>query len=178
MNYALYQPSEANEIIELFNKTFSDSEGDQEGQMVSGLVEILLNTTPEQDIFVFVAKQQQTVVASILFTRLAFEQQQASFLMAPVAVHTDYQGQGIGQALIRHGLDAMRSKGTKIAFTYGDPNFYSKVGFKQVTEQQFKAPQTLSFPHGWMAQSLTDEKIDSLAGQASCVEGFNNPALW
>lgn len=178
MNYALLQPNENESLVELFSKTFGDSEGEQEGALIGNLVGDLIATTPEQDIKVFVAKENETIVASILFTRLAFEELQASFLMAPVAVHTDYQGKGIGQGLIRYGLEAIQAQGVKLAFTYGDPNFYTKVGFKQVSEQLFKAPLKLSYSHGWMMQPLADDSPQSLASKPVCVDGFNHPELW
>lgn len=178
MSYELFQSNQTNDLVELFTKTFGDSEGPEEGKLIGGLVDTLIETTPKQDIFVFVAKDNDTIIASILLTRLTFGQESQSFMLAPVAVHTDYQGKGIGQALIKHGLETLGSQGVKIAFTYGDPNFYTRAGFKQVTEEQFKAPLKLSYPHGWMAQSLLDSQIESLAGASTCVEGFNDPALW
>lgn len=178
MNYGLFNSKETDELIQLFTKTFGDSEGVEEGKVIGTLVNTLVETTPEQDIAIFVAREEQKIVASILFTRLAFSEEQASFLMAPVAVSTEYQGQGIGQALIRHGIEAMRSQGVKLAFTYGDPNFYTRVGFNPTSEEQFKAPLTLSFPHGWMVQTLSSEMIQALESRPTCVEGFNHPALW
>ncbi|KOO15231.1 acetyltransferase [Vibrio xuii] len=178
MNYGIYNTTETASIIELFTKTFSDSEGPSEGQMIGELVNNLISETPEQDISVAVARDGSEVVGCILFTRLAFENERACFLMAPVAVRTDHQGKGVGQALIEFGLTSMRDQGVKVAFTYGDPKFYSKTGFEQVTEQAFKAPLPLSFPHGWMAQSLDEEKVEALSGRSVCVPEFNQPELW
>ena len=178
MNYGLFKPKETDELIRLFTKTFGDSEGIEEGKVIGCLVSTLVKTTLEQDIVIYVARDEQKIVASIVFTRLAFEEEQASFLMAPVAVDSDYQGQGIGQAIIRHGLEAMCSQGVKLAFTYGDPNFYTRVGFSPTSEEQFKAPLKLSFPHGWMVQTLSSDTIQGLESRPTCVEGFNNPALW
>lgn len=178
MNYGIYKTTETASIIELFSKTFSDSEGPTEGQMIGQLVNNLISQTPEQDISVAVARDGSDVVGCILFTRLAFENERECFLMAPVAVRTDYQGKGVGQALIEFGLTSMRDQGVKLAFTYGDPKFYSKTGFEQVTEQAFEAPLPLSFPHGWMAQSLSEEKIEALSGRSVCVPAFNQPELW
>ncbi|MFM2587842.1 GNAT family N-acetyltransferase [Vibrio sp. TBV020] len=178
MNYSLYNAKETDTIIQLFIKTFGDSEGQSVGEQIGGLVTDLITTTPEQDLYVCIAKEEEVITGAILFTRMTYESEQQSFLMAPVAVHTDYQGKGIGQALIQFGLEAMRNEGINIAFTYGDPNFYTKSGFKPVEESAFKAPLPLSFPHGWMAQSLTGSEIDSLAGDSQCVPAFNKPEFW
>ncbi|EEX94471.1 acetyltransferase [Vibrio orientalis CIP 102891 = ATCC 33934] len=178
MNYGIYNTTETVSIIELFRKTFSDSEGPAEGQMIGELVNNLISETPDQDISVAVARDGSDIVGCILFTRLAFENESECFLMAPVAVRTDYQGKGVGQGLIQFGLTEMQNQGIKLAFTYGDPNFYSKTGFEPVSEQAFKAPLPLSFPHGWMAQSLGEEKIEALSGSSTCVPAFNQPELW
>jgi len=88
------------------------------------------------------------------------------------------QGQGIGQQLIRFGLDELRVRGEELVFTYGDPNYYSKVGFKAVPEKTAKAPFALSQPEGWLGQSLTTVAIEPLPGYARCVAAFNEPDLW
>jgi putative acetyltransferase len=98
--------------------------------------------------------------------------------MAPVAVATERQGQGIGQRLIAHGLDTLRQEGVDIAVTYGDPAFYGRVGFNPVSEADLPAPQPLNQPQGWIAQSLTDAPLTPLRGPARCVAAFDDPALW
>ncbi len=178
MKYSLYTPTQTNEIKALFTKTFSDSEGEKEGELIGQLVEDLIETTKPEDLYVFVATENEKVIGSILFTRLTFEADISIFLLAPVAVHTDYQGKGFGQELINFGLQEMKKEGVELAFTYGDPNFYSKVAFQPVTEAQFKAPLTLSYPHGWLAQSLNGQELIGIDGDSSCVPAFNKPELW
>ena len=65
-----------------------------------------------------------------------------------------------------------------LALTYGDPNFYSKVGFGVVSEQVVPAPLKLSYPEGWLAQSLVGDEIEPIAGKSYCVEAFNKPEIW
>lgn len=178
MNYQHYTKQQTEEIKQLFTKTFGDSEGEAEGKLIGELALELITTTPEQDIEVFVALEHERVVGTILFTRLTYESDKAAFLLAPVAVHTDHQGQGIGQALINFGLQTMREAGVDLAFTYGDPNYYSRVGFEQVTIEQYPSPQPLSMPIGWLAQSLTETPLSSITGQSKCVQAFNKPELW
>lgn len=178
MNYQQYSKQQLAEIKQLFTKTFGDSEGETEGKMIGELTVDLIQTTPEQDIKVFVAMDEGKIVGSILFTRLTFESDKTAFLLAPVAVHTNYQGKGVGQALINHGLEAMKSVGAELAFTYGDPNYYGRVGFESVSIEQYPSPQPLSMPIGWLAQSLTQEPLTAISGTSQCVEAFNKPELW
>ena len=71
----------------------------------------------------------------IVFSRLRYEQDNRTvFVLAPVAVATDQQGKGIGQRLLIHGLASLRSAGVDIVMTYGDPNYYAKVGFVPISE--------------------------------------------
>jgi putative acetyltransferase len=66
----------------------------------------------------------------------------------------------------------------ELAITYGDPSFYSKVGFSVITEQLVPAPLELTQPEGWLAQSLIGDEIGAIAGKSHCVEALNKPALW
>ncbi|MGF1689325.1 N-acetyltransferase [Photobacterium japonica] len=180
MHYGLYSPEQTTDICQLFTQTFSDSEGEAEGKVIGELVTALFDTTPEHDRFVFVAMDEQTIVGSILFTRMTFDEapNTTAYLLSPVAVHTAHQGKGIGQALINAGLATLKQHGITLAFTYGDPDFYSKVGFERITEAQYPAPQPLSYPHGWLAQSLTEMPLAAIAGASHCAPALNNPAYW
>ncbi|MCK5334537.1 MAG: GNAT family N-acetyltransferase, partial [Gammaproteobacteria bacterium] len=63
-------------------------------------------------------------------------------------------------------------------FTYGDPKFYSKVGFSLISEKLVKAPLTLTYPEGWLAQSLVGDEIEAITGSSYCVEALNKPEYW
>jgi predicted N-acetyltransferase YhbS len=64
--------------------------------------------------------------------------------------------------LIQFGLETLSKDGVELAITYGDPNFYSKVGFQSVTEAVVPAPIPLQHPEGWLAQSLNGNEIKSI----------------
>jgi putative acetyltransferase len=49
--------------------------------------------------------------------------------LGPVAVRPDRQGQGIGQALIRAGLDRIRALGARGCVLAGAPGYYGRFGF-------------------------------------------------
>ena len=57
----------------------------------------------EAEILGFGASRDHALVGAIVFSRLHFNESTPVLLMAPVAVSTAHQNQGIGQALIRHG---------------------------------------------------------------------------
>jgi len=49
--------------------------------------------------------------------------------LAPVAVLPEYQGQGIGSLLIRHGLTECARLGFKAVVVLGSPKYYPRFGF-------------------------------------------------
>lgn len=179
MDFSTDHITHADAIARLFTDTFGASEGPDEGALIGGLVRRLLADTPAEDLCVFTAWEDGTLAGGILFTRLAYDgDSRRVVLMAPVAVATHQQGRGIGQALITHGLEAMRQSGADIAVTYGDPAYYGRVGFQPVTQDVLAAPFDLQFPEGWQAQSLTQAPLTPVKGPARCVTAFDDPVYW
>jgi len=178
MNLQPYSPKNSDEIKQLFTKVFSDSEGKSEGLLIGDLVSKLMTSTDIQDLYGFVAIENEQIIGSIFFTRLTFHNGVNAFLLSPVAIHSNYQRKGISQKLINFGINHLRENGIRIVFTYGDPNFYSKVGFKQITEDIVKAPFELTQAEGWLGQSLLSNKIEPITGSSYCVEALNNPEYW
>jgi len=178
MNLLPYSPGNIEEMKQLFTKVFSDSEGQTEGLLIGNLVYDLMTGTDAQDLYGFVANENKEIIGSILFTRLTFESEVNAFLLSPVAIHTNYQGDGIGQKLINFGIKHLKENGVALVFTYGDPKFYSKVGFSPTTEKLVKAPLKLTYPEGWLGQSLVSDEIEPITGNSYCVEAFNKPELW
>jgi GNAT superfamily N-acetyltransferase len=87
------------------------SEGAEEGALIGALARRLIAETPAEDLRVFTAWEDGTLLGGIFFTRLTYAgDPRTVFMMAPVAVATAHQGKGIGQRLIAHGLDALRQE--------------------------------------------------------------------
>lgn len=179
MDFTSTYEDRADEIIALFTSTFTDSEGAAEGQVIKKLVTDMFATVGETDMHVFSSIDGGAVVGSIVFSRMTYpEDARTVFVLAPVAVATDRQGQGVGQKLLRHGLDSLRDKGVDVALTYGDINYYARVGFRQIGADVAQPPMPLQYPEGWMGQSLNGEALVPLKGPSRCVEALNDPAYW
>lgn len=179
MKFSIYNQSNIEEITQLFTKVFSDSEGEAEGTVVGGLAYDLMAITKEAELAVFIATENKKIVGGVIFSKLSFAESEVNaYLLSPMAVDTSQQGKGIGQKLINFGLNSLKESGVELAITYGDINFYSKVGFKQITEEQVKSPLTLSHPEGWLGQSLVSDKIEAITGNSFCVEALNKPECW
>ena len=178
MKFSLFNSSNTQEVIELFTEVFSESENESEGQLIGKLVSDLVATTESEDLIGFVASSNERVVGCILFSRFVVPGDKVAFILSPVAIATSVQGTGIGQQLINYGLDHLKSLKVNLAFTYGDPRFYSKVGFSQISESVVKAPYELSQPEGWLAQSLDSNPIGSMQGPSKCVEALSDQKYW
>lgn len=178
MNYEVLGSNRQDEVTGLFRSVFTLSEGEQEGALIGNLVAELSSRIDNRDIICLGAHENKPVIGAIFFTRLHFSQDIQIYMLAPVAVSPEHQGKGIGQALINYGLDELRNRGVKVAITYGDPSFYSRVGFKPLSEDVIQAPLELSMPIGWLGQSLTDDPVPTISERPRCVKAFDNPAYW
>jgi putative acetyltransferase len=71
--------------------------------------------------------------------------------LGPVAVKPEFQGQGIGSALVQSGLAALREQGARGCVLVGDPAFYGRFGFSNDPALTFEGvPQEyfLALPFG------------------------------
>ncbi|MEH6592626.1 MAG: N-acetyltransferase [Halioglobus sp.] len=178
MKSTLFNSSYTKEVIELFTKVFSESENELEGQIIGKLVSDLIATTEPEDLVGFATTSNERIVGCIFFSRFIVPGDELAFILSPVAIATSEQGTGIGQKLINYGLNHLKSLKVNLAFTYGDPSFYSKVGFSQISERVLKAPYKLSQPEGWLAQSLDGNPIKAIRGSSSCVGALSDQKYW
>lgn len=169
----------ADEAAELFRAAFTASEGDREGALIGQLAKDLIETTPPAALFGFAAREAGALAGCILFSRLAYTRDaRRVVLLGPVAVAPDWQGKGVGQALLRHGLSEIAARGVDVAITYGDPAFYARVGFCPITVEEAAPPLPLSRPEGWLGLSLTKAAFTPLTGPSRCVPALNDPDFW
>lgn len=174
-----FKDENSKEVVDLFHKTFSDSEGNNEGKIISDLTYNFITKTNRSNLHIFIASVDKKIIGAIIFSRIKFEKDSINaFLLAPVAVHTNYQGKGIGQELIDYGHNYLKKNDVELVFTYGDINFYSKIGYKLISEQIVKAPQNLSYPEGWLGQSFKDIEIQPINGELYCEDVISNPEYW
>lgn len=178
MNYQSLEKSKQEEVANLFTSAFTTSEGEKEGMLIGGLSSELASSIDNEEIICFGAYENGSLIGSIFFTRLKFNDPIQVYMLAPVAVSTEHQGRGIGQALINYGLNELKKRSVSVVVTYGDPSFYSKVGFQALSEEFIQAPQELSMPFGWLGQSLTAEPIPPIDERPTCVKEFNDAVYW
>ena len=178
MNFRILDKNSKDAVASFFTSVFSSSEGEQEGRLIGSLASALAARTDNKEIICIGAYEDGAMIGSIFFSRLRFEEPIEAYMLAPVAVSTVHQGRGIGQALIKFGLDELKNRSATLAVTYGDPAFYSKVEFQALSENVVQAPLPLSMPEGWLGQPLSGEAIPILKSRPSCVQEFDNPVYW
>ncbi|WP_319381728.1 N-acetyltransferase [Thiomicrorhabdus sp.] len=178
MIHRILDNSKQKEIEELFISVFTSSEGEKEGKLIGNLSSRLASNIDNNEIICIGVYENETLIGSIFFTRLQFSRPIQVYMLAPVAVSAEHQGEGIGQALINYGLNWLKRRSANVAVTYGDPSFYSKLGFQALSENVIQAPLKLSMPFGWLGQSLTGEPIPTINERPLCVKEFNDPIYW
>ncbi len=80
-----------------------------------------------------VAEVNGRVIGHIAFSRLTISDGTLNWSgLGPVSVLPEYQGQGIGKALIQEGLSRLKDMNAQGCCLVGRPDYYRKFGFKNV----------------------------------------------
>ena len=80
-----------------------------------------------------VAEDAGEVVGHILFSPVTVESAGVDWEatgLAPMSVLPDFQGRGVGSALVREGLKECLRRGQEIVFVLGHADYYPRFGFR------------------------------------------------
>jgi putative acetyltransferase len=157
--------------------------GQQQGQEIVELVNDLLDDDTAKPLLSLVAETDGKLVGHILFTvaQLQPKDQAVSIrILAPLAVLSDFQGQGVGAVLIKEGLKELAESGVGLVFVLGHPGYYPKFGFQTAGLLGFQAPYPIPSEHAdaWMVQELIAGVIGSIEGRVQCSKILNQPQHW
>jgi putative acetyltransferase len=119
----------------------------------------------------------------ILFTTahlLSASGKVAVSFLAPLAVLSKFQKQGIGGALIKKGLAHLSKSGIELVFVVGHPAYYLRQGFTPASKLGFETPQPIpeEYANAWMVHALRPNKLGTLSGRVICCDALNKPELW
>ena len=114
-----------------------------------------------------VAELDRQVVAHILFTPVAIGDAPAgpaTMGLAPLAVHPDFQDQGVGTRLVRAGLEACAAAGCEVVVTLGHPDYYQRFGFSPAVEEgiSYVGPEYDPF---FMVKELVPGALEKYSGE-------------
>jgi putative acetyltransferase len=163
------------EIKNLYLQAFDDSEA----ELVSNVAVNLLHEKPTINIISLVATDNNKIIGHIAFSPVFLDSTNKHFgyILAPLAILPTHQNKGVGSTIVKQGLDLISSLGAFIIFVYGDPQYYSRFGFKTDLAENFTPPYPLQYPEGWQAMKLNSTVIPE-RGKFQCVNSLNHPQLW
>jgi len=170
--------ADQSDTVDLFKRVFADAQGADAGEALERLVTQLIEQSETDKVVGFGAFENSAIVGSIYFSQLAFDDPRRVMMLSPVAVRTEKQRSGVGQALIREGLSQLKAQGVDLVVTYGDPAYYGKFGFIPLSEELIQAPHPLTMPQGWLGAPLSSQYLPRLNGKPTCVNAFNDDSLW
>lgn len=130
------------------------------------------------DVVSLVADIDGAVAAHLALTVCCLEgRPERMALLGPAAVAPERQHQGIGETLIRFGLDRIRCEGFAKVMVLGDPAYYSRFGF--VADERVTPPYDLpeEWRGAWQSLSLSADGHDA-AGQLVVPDPWKRRELW
>ncbi len=82
-----------------------------------------------------VAEIEGKVVGHIAFSPVTISDGSPNWHgLGPVSVLPEYQRQGIGKSLIQEGLSLLKARGSKGCVLVGDPKYYKRFGFRNISD--------------------------------------------
>lgn len=89
-----------------------------------------------------VAELENTIVGHILLTPISLvgETEMRVLALAPLAVHPDFQRQGIGSALVTKGLEMADKEREALVIVLGHAKFYARFGFQKAIDYGIEPP--------------------------------------
>jgi putative acetyltransferase len=160
-----------------------DTEDPRERSAVYAINEVAFGRADEADLIVrlrkegvvlqsLVAEVEQQLVGNIVFSRMSIETSNGSapaVALAPMAVLPSHQRRGIGESLIRRGLDLLRSRDEQIVIVLGHPDYYPRFGFSSETASLIESPFP---PEAFMAIELRPGALRGIRGRVRYPAAF------
>lgn len=136
--------------------------GGQEEADVVGALSISGGSTAS-----FVAVDEKAgVVGHVLFSPVAIDGPDGRAWidgLAPLGVRPEFQREGVGAALVRHGLDTLTRAGRRAVVVLGHPSYYPKFGFRDARTFGLSW-EVQGHEDAFMARELSPRALDECAG--------------
>jgi len=92
-----------------------------------------------------------------------------AILFGPLAVEPALQGNGIGRALVRHGLDRAQALGESICVIVGEPDYYQPYGFVSADAAGLRLPGPVD-AHRFQVLELVPGALRAVSGMIGRAE--------
>jgi putative acetyltransferase len=138
------------------------------------LVDLLRSGCPES--VSFVATDDETVVGHILFTPVTIISGPSVITgmgLGPMAVLPSHQGQGIGSALVRHGLEQAQARGCPFVVVVGHPEYYPRFGFEPASRRGIRSQWPDMADDAFMVVVFDETAMRDVAGVARYRDEFD-----
>lgn len=170
---------ERKEIVEIHKQAFREDEG----ETIAQLVDDLFDDETAEPIHSFVVIEDNKIVGHILYTSVSLAEKTDNFngqILAPLAIHPDSQGKGLGQSLVNETLEKLKQINVGFVFVLGHPAYYPKCGFVPAGEQGFDAPYPIPAKNAdaWMVKELNGNLLGKISGTVQCSKVLNEPQHW
>jgi predicted N-acetyltransferase YhbS len=119
--------------------------------------------TPDVSPFCRVALLGGRIIAAIRMTEVTIGGTGAALLLGPLAVETEFAGQGHGRRLIAESLEAARVAGFDLVLLVGDLPYYGRLGFVAVPAGRIQLPGPVD-PARLLACELTAGALARVGG--------------
>ncbi|WP_420548427.1 GNAT family N-acetyltransferase [Curvivirga sp.] len=165
-----------NEDIQTLQNLHLLAFGEEEGPIISDLVkEFLL----QPDTISISIERDNMVAGNIIFTPFQMKEhpEKKCYLLAPIGVLPEFQGQKIGKDLIEKGVEHLRSIGADAVFVLGYPKYYAANGFEP-THILTPYPELTTYLEAWKMRELKKGTMNGISGETIAIDPFMKPELW
>jgi predicted N-acetyltransferase YhbS len=166
-------------IVDLVMGAFGPAEGPEVVRLIADL-EVDASAQP---VLSLVATLYDRVSGHVLFSRAWVETEErelSATILAPLAVHPEFQNAGIGGQLVMAGLRHFAERGMDLVFVLGHPDYYPRFGFAEAGVRGFEAPYPIAAKNAgaWMVLPLRPGILGAFRGRVRCAEALNDPRYW
>lgn len=123
-----------------------------------------------------IAVLNETVVGCIMYSKARVEDGDKQYEVAtfgPLCVDPDYQGQRIGEKLVRETLKLAEAAGIPGIIIYGEPDYYPRLGFRTCNHFGITTPEEDNFD-AFMGYELKHNSFLNIRGKFYLSEVFHN----
>ena len=157
------------ESLDLVERVFTASEGEESGKLVRSLVEEIRSKRfylPELDLVM--VDENDRVIGYAMFSRFHLEgkYEDQLLLLSPVAVKTELQRQHISKELIEAGFEKAKEMGYEAVLVEGNPQNYNPRGFETSYQYGIVAGPKINLPavECLMVKELVSGALESIKG--------------
>lgn len=162
-------PQYLNESLDLVERVFTDSEGEESGKLVRSLVEEIRSKrfyVPELELVM--VNEEDCVIGYAMFSRFHLEGKYENqlLLLSPVAVKTELQRQHISKELIEEGFVRATEMGYEAVIVEGNPQNYHARGFQTSYNYGIVAGSQIGIPsvECLMVKELVKGSLEKIKG--------------